>query len=285
MIIIFFLFLYVIAAVAVIALVRRYLTTNRWVTIVLMAIALLLPTYDIIITNVLGTYYCYSEPNPKTLIKKKVEYPLSIYWEDNIYPGFNIEDRKLMVMNYLDGKHLQKMALNGDDGKIYVYEVNTSVWEPLKPLEQERGEKYFDTIKAIGDIIISQNQKIYTKATMPKMNYTVTFNEIKLNPLSRKFFYSDETRIVDNNTKETIAYNRRYMRFFYNIFPDLTQGNIYYYSEPVCGGDKFIPYWTFGYVEETTDEKIKLTANVRDTGIHKLSTHQKLYDKYIKGEK
>jgi len=50
-------------------------------------------TYDIIITNILSYYYCESTPtHPKTLITKKIEYPESIYWEDNIYPGFSKED-------------------------------------------------------------------------------------------------------------------------------------------------------------------------------------------------
>jgi len=277
MVIFFLLFLYVIAAVAVIALVRRYLTTNRWVIAVLMTIAILLPTYDIIITNVLGTYYCYSEPNPKTLIKKKVEYPISIYWENNIHQGFEAEGRGLMIINYLDGKHLQKMALNGNDGNIYVYEVNASVWEPLKLLEQERGEKYFDTIKAIGDAIIRQNQKIYTKETMPKMNYTVTFNEIKLNPLSQKFLYSDETKIINNNTKETVAYNRRIMHYFYNILPDFALGNRGYAPEPMCGfrfprdfERKVFPTLKYMYGGEV--------ANI-------ISVNEKSYNKNIKGEK
>ena len=47
-------------------------------------------------------------------MKKKIEKPISIYWEDNVYPGFNKEDRELMIINYLDGVHLKTMALNGD---------------------------------------------------------------------------------------------------------------------------------------------------------------------------
>lgn len=273
MVIFFLLFLYVIAAVAVIAFVRRFITTNRWVTAVLLTTALLLPTYDIIITNILGTYYCSQEPNPKTLIKKKVEYPLSIYWEDNVYPGFSAEDRKLMIMNYLDGKHLKKMALNGDDGKIYVYEVNASVWEQVKPLEQEKGQIYFDTIKVIGDVIMRQNQKIYTKETMAKMNYTITFNEIPSPPFARKFLYSDETKIIDNDSKEIIAYNRRYLRFFYTLLPDFAGGR-YYWQEPICGksylyynGDNFQYISFYGSAEHTLD------------------LNKKLYNEHTKGEK
>lgn len=76
---------------------------------------------DVILSNTLGAYYCAQEPNPKTYIKHTVEEPISIYWEDNIYPGFNDEECKGMVANYLDGVHLQMMALNTPDGKVRVY--------------------------------------------------------------------------------------------------------------------------------------------------------------------
>jgi hypothetical protein len=76
---------------------------------------------DVILSNTLGAYYCAQEPNPKTYIKHTVEEPISIYWEDNIYPGFDEADSKLMVANYLDGVHLQTMALNTPDGKMRVY--------------------------------------------------------------------------------------------------------------------------------------------------------------------
>lgn len=76
---------------------------------------------DVILSNTLGAYYCAQEPNPKTYIKHTVEEPISIYWEDNVYPGFNDEECKGMVANYLDGVRLQRMALNTPDGKVRVY--------------------------------------------------------------------------------------------------------------------------------------------------------------------
>lgn len=76
---------------------------------------------DVILSNTLGAYYCAKEPNPKTYIKHTVEEPISIYWEDNIYPGFDEADSKLMVKNYLDGVHLQIMALNTTEGKVNIY--------------------------------------------------------------------------------------------------------------------------------------------------------------------
>jgi len=68
-----------------------------------------------------GAKYCSAEPNPKTWIGERVEVPISIYWEDGLYNGFNDEDAKLMVKNYLDGVHLQTMALNTTDGKVKIY--------------------------------------------------------------------------------------------------------------------------------------------------------------------
>jgi len=238
----------------------------------------LLPfTYDIMITNILSAYYCLiSPPNPKTYIKKKVEYPESIYWEDNVYPGFSKEDRGLMIINYLDGVHLKTMALNGPDNKkVYVYHL-------AKPLYKEFIKKYlithpdihignFKVYKAYANEIMKTEQ-IFTKQTMPKTNYTVTFSEIKLNSFARKFLYSDETKVIENNTSKVIAYNRRYMRFFYNIMPDFV-GDRYYYPHVMCG------------LSYMVDEDVLIGIwRLHGYGRHQISLNKKLYKKYIKGE-
>lgn len=258
--------LYILSAVFIYKLTRRY-SMNKWIHLSVLAILILIPTYDIILTNILGGYYCLK--NPSTYVKKKVEYPLSIYWEDNVYPGFNAEDRKLMIINYLDGKHLKTMALNGDDGKIYVFEAKEGDFKTFTydPKFENRYAQYAS--------IIMNNEKVYTKVTMPKMNYTVTFNEIKLNPLSRKFLYSDETKIIDNNTKETIAYNERLMRFFYNIAPDFAQGNRYYEQHEICGDWYELHLKAFKMLE----------WRINGFSDHKIDLNEKLYNKYIKGEK
>jgi hypothetical protein len=82
-----------------------------------------------------GWKYCSKEPNPKTWIGEKVEAPISIYWEENIYPGYDDKDAKLMMNNYLDGVRLQKMALNTPDGKVKVYYY------------EELPESYIDLVK------------------------------------------------------------------------------------------------------------------------------------------
>ena len=207
---------------------------KKYIAKIVLAVFILFPVYDIVITNILGAYYCLiASPYPKTKIIKKVEYPISIYWEDNVYPGFSKQDRELMIINYLDGVHLKTMALNGPKNKkVYVY--HTTQDEVKKIKQKIRGiENVIKYNKAYTKEIM-KTQKIYTKETMPKTNYTVSFNEIHLNPFARHFLYSDETKVIENSTNKTIAYNRRYMHFFYNIFPDFQGGN-YYYIDPICG--------------------------------------------------
>jgi hypothetical protein len=220
--------LYIWAVALVVILVYRFITASKFVMIALITMGVLLPTYDIIITNALGVYYCKTDPNPKTFIKEKVEYPESIYWEDNIFGGYDAEDRKLMIVNYLDGVHLKTMALNGKDGMVHVYTLENPMWEKIKH-EFDNEKTLRKTRNKYTELIIHE-EHIYTKEAMPKMNYTVTFDEVKLNSFSRKFLYSDETKIIDNSTNETIAYNRQYIRFFYNIAPELSLGNRYYDS-------------------------------------------------------
>ncbi len=244
----------------------------------IISILFLLPfNYDIIITNILGTYYCkIAPPHPKTKIEKKVEYPISIYWEDNVYPGFSQQDRELMIINYLDGVHLKTMALNGDDGKIYLYHLDKPILKSFKAKYSTK-EWYTKGIEEYKKIVL-QTQKIYTKQTMPKTNYTVTFNEVKLPSFARKFLYSDETKVIENSTNNMIAYNRRIMHFFYNIFPDFELGDRYYDPYPVCGyrfyrgfDEKVFPELKYMYGGEVMNKK---------------SLNEVLYNRYIKkGEK
>jgi hypothetical protein len=266
----FFLLIYILVAIGIYKLVKSK-TDNKWIKRGVMAFFILLPTYDIIITNTLGAYHCLTTPS--TYINKKMEYPQSIYWEDNVYPGFNAEDRKLMIMNYLDGVHLKTMALNGEDGKVYTYETNATVWEELKPLEKDRGQPYYDMVNSIAQTIMETSEQIYIKETMPKMNYTVTFDEVKLNPLSRKFLYSDETKIIDNQTDETIAYNRRVMRFFYNALPDLVLGNRYYQQNYICGSN------TQYFFHKIFHKIFMNSGHIRE------DYNSRLYQTKIKGEK
>jgi hypothetical protein len=259
--------LYILPAVGIYKLTKRY-STNRWIHRSVLAILILIPTYDIILTNILGGYYCLTTPS--TYVNKKVEYPLSIYWNSSVTSGLNQDGRKLMIINYLDGIHLKKMALNGDDGKVYVYHLDKPMLEEIK--KEFDSTKYKDVYDQYTMYVIDKSEKVYTKQTMPKMNYTVTFDEIRLNPLSRKFLYSDETKVIDNNTGEVIAYNRRYMPFFYHIAPDFALGNRYYSS------------WGFEVCAQENNDIDKIFSSL----IHYYSVaetpglNEELYKKYIK---
>jgi hypothetical protein len=190
-------------------------------------------THDIIITNILAYRICKADPNPKTFIKKTVDYPESIYWEDNIYPGFAEKDRLLMIRNYLDGEHLKIMALNGPDGTIHVYAATEEDWQA------RRGEpNYFDRLNVEAQVI-AERGKTFTPETMPKMNFNVVLSPVTLTSFQRRYLWSDEVRITDNNTNEVIAYNRRLMRRWYLIAPDFALGNRYY-SPEAMRGDNFI---------------------------------------------
>ena len=111
------------------------------------------------------------------------------------------------------------------------------------------------------------------KKSMPKMNYTVTFDEVKLNSFSQKFLYSDETKIIENQTGETIAYNRRVMRFFYNALPDLVVGNRYYVQDSVCGSN------TQYFFEKIFQKIFMNSGHIRE------DYNSRLYQTKIKGEK
>jgi len=286
---------------------KKRFPQKKYLPKLVVAVFILLPTYDIIITIMLGGYYCLTTQG--TYINKRVEYPMSIYWEDNVYPGFSADDRRLMIKNYLDGIHLKTMALNGDDGEIYVYlrEVPTEEYNVInskllletkkynqldkqftkkllkenKPLWLELRDKFNEARKIVDELEKQRNQlvescpvqeEIFTKQSMPKVNYTVTFNEVKLNFFSRKFLYLDETKIIDNQIGEIIAYNLRVMRRFFNLVPAMPGQR--YYESLICG----VNYYGF-------ERKIFLYKGIHTSGRHTESLNEKLYKKYINGEK
>ncbi|WP_263832093.1 hypothetical protein [Sulfurospirillum oryzae] len=305
------LLVYILVAIGIYKFVKQK-TDNKWIKRGALAFFILLPTYDIIITNTLGAYYCLTTPS--TYVNKKVEYPISIYWEDNVYPGFDKKDRELMVKNYLNDIRLKVMALNAPDGKVYVYQYKDVSQEyyqlaeeyatfskELQKLRQEfkkATDSYPPNWKETRDKYLSMDKEndvlrnklsallnsfelqetIYDdKNAMPQMNYTVTFNEVRLNPFSRKFLYSDETKIIENQTGNTIAYNRSDSPFFYNIAPDFALGNRYYspWGWEICESQSYLYYNGDGF---------KYIASY-GSAKHAVDLNIKLYNKYIKGKK
>lgn len=54
-------------------------------------------------------------------ILQTIESPISVSWQDNVWPGYDENSRKWMIEQYLDGVHLKVLALNGGDKRIYLY--------------------------------------------------------------------------------------------------------------------------------------------------------------------
>lgn len=205
----------------------------------LLVSAVIFLTYDIVITHFLSYKICYSEPLPKTYVKKTVEFPISVYWEDNVYPGYDEKDRLLMIRNYLDGVHIKKMALNGPDGTIYWYEGSPEDWQESKDIKAGKVKgNYFDTLNSEA-VRIAERGKLYQKNEMPEVNYSVFFNVIPLGKIEHRYLWSDEIKIVNTSSQEVIGYNRRLMRRWYRIWPDIGMGNRYYALGSMCGRSSY----------------------------------------------
>jgi hypothetical protein len=194
-------------------------------------------THDIIITNFLAYRICHSEPQPKTFIKKTVEYPESIYWEDNIYPGFDEKDRLLMIRNYLDGVHLKIMGLNAPDGSVYIFTATPEAWQTSRDIKAGKIQgNYYDMLEEESKAISAKGQHV-SREKMPEFRYSVVFNLIPLTTFQNRYLYSDEVIISDKKANEVIAYNRRLMRRFYLLQPDFVGGRSHY-SPAVCGSGR-----------------------------------------------
>ena len=307
------LFVYIIPylTVSTIVMVIAVKYTNKiWIRGIVVAALFLVPTYDIIITNILGAYYCATAP--KAFIKETVEYPESIYFEDNKQP-FTKEDMERVKRNYLDGIHLKTLALNLSDGNVIIFsfDENSSEFKEYLKIMKEYNEakasykalqeelhkrlgsgeikyksdehsKYTSNISAQEKLMFklsseSSNirnkiitQKINQKNDMPKINYTVIDNEIKLNKFVANFLYSSENIIIKNDTKEVIGHKISCMKLFYNIFPDSVGER--YFSAKICGEDGAL-------YEKIFDVNKWRLWNVSD---HEISLNQFLYRKYAK---
>jgi len=83
------------------------------------------------------TLFAWYSRTPLQEIHETVENPESVYWEDNVWPGFDEYGRHWMVKNYLDGVHLKVLALNGDDGRIYLYRADDKTYVGSIPLIEQ----------------------------------------------------------------------------------------------------------------------------------------------------
>jgi len=111
---------YIILAAITIWLTRK-LTKSKKATLIVAALFILYPFRRLILFEAL--IFPYYRQTPLQEIHQTVESPISVYWQDNVWPGFDDYGRHWMIDNYLDGVHLKVLALNGEDGKIYLYKA------------------------------------------------------------------------------------------------------------------------------------------------------------------
>jgi len=154
-------------------------TVRRAVVLILLS----LPFVDIVVPQ--GFFLLYRAFGPLQEVRHVVDAPGSVSWIDNVWPGFDEYGRDWMVRSYLDGTHLQTLALNGDDGKVYVYRFEA----PNTP-----------------EVLDSIDQ-------LPPMRYQVTFDPVSLGIVEWLFVHGDEIRITDLETGEVLAFSRRYLSY------------------------------------------------------------------------
>ena len=141
------------AVSAIIMLIAVKYIKKNWIRGIVAAALFLIPIYDIIITNILGAYYCAT--TPKAFIKETVEYPQSIYFEDNVRP-FEDANRNWIKGRFVDGVHIKTLALNLPDGNVTVFSFNENFSE-LK--EYEETEKELDKAMGICDTLEKEVRK------------------------------------------------------------------------------------------------------------------------------
>lgn len=215
--------------------VKRRSTKPKWIAGIVFFCAIIFLIYDIIITQVLALVICSSWPDPKYFVKGTVEFPESVYWEDNVYPGFDETDRLLTIRNFLDGKHIKSIALNDPNDIIYWFEASEGDWEKSRNIRagKEKGN-YWGTMDEETYAIASRG-KTFSKQSMPDTRYKVVFNRVPLTEYQSRYFWADEVTFINTETREIIAYSRRLMRKFYRIMPDMAGNRLYYPSTTMCG--------------------------------------------------
>ncbi len=139
-------FAYLTGLVIILVILRLITGSNKTVAIigVLLIIA---PFWRYILVSAVFHFY---EKTPLQAIHKTIEKPESVYWEDNVWSGFNEYYTKAMIECYLDGINLKMLALNGEDGKIYLYKAEADDYSKSKAMlpELKRRQKIIDDLRA-----------------------------------------------------------------------------------------------------------------------------------------
>ena len=171
-------------------------TKSKTIKIISAIIFCLIPTYDIVLINIFGIYY-----HQKTFLNLSVNKPISVYFENNISP-YTQKELRYYSRTYLfddpgiDYAEIHKVALNGDDGKIYLYYFDTNSSE-YKKISEKLIEYYAllenrKKAKAKFDLIASNRNNIGTKEYSEALDFlkkvadTTNNAKIELDKLKEK---------------------------------------------------------------------------------------------------
>ncbi|MBU2430224.1 MAG: hypothetical protein KKH99_05980, partial [Proteobacteria bacterium] len=130
---------YLVLALIVFLIIAKILTVLKfkYTGLILLLVALIMILYPFRRAIFYKTVFYFYERSPLQEIHETVENPVSVYWEDNVWPGWDELSRQRMVEQFLDGIHLKALALNGDDGKIYLYRADTDSFRESKKIWPE----------------------------------------------------------------------------------------------------------------------------------------------------
>lgn len=143
---------YFILALIVFLIVLKFVKSEWFILLV----ALILILYPFRRAIFYKTVFYFYELSPLQEIHETVENPVSVYWEDNVWSGWDEKYRQWMVENFLDGIHLKTLALNGDDGKIYLYRADMDSFKESKKIWPESikiNQIWIDARKEVEGII------------------------------------------------------------------------------------------------------------------------------------
>lgn len=96
----------------------KWLSKSNTKVLLVGVFLLFIPFWRPLLCSFLFSFY---RMQPLQEVFQVVDLPISVYWQDNVWPGYDKFGRNWMIDQYLDGVHLKVLALNGDDKKIYLY--------------------------------------------------------------------------------------------------------------------------------------------------------------------
>lgn len=130
--------------------------------------------FDVLLTQGLMMKF-ERDYKPLQKIYKIIEDPQSIYWVDDIWPGFDEYGRRWMVEHYLGGNKLKTLALNDGDGRMYIYHATQRDYH-LSSIQYKKFEK----IKKKSEVLTKKIQKAKLNGEDPRKLIDIYQNDYQV---------------------------------------------------------------------------------------------------------